>query len=71
MKILDLLQTRYTEFENQVKVYLSKTLKDYDENYGNNTTLNGATTNELYSKYFSAGNTTTQQTEVDAESEVK
>lgn len=39
MKILDLLQTRYTEFENQVKVYLSKTLKDYDENYGNNTIL--------------------------------
>lgn len=41
------------------------------KNYGNNTTLNGATTNELYSKYFSAGNTITQQTEVDAESEVK
>lgn len=39
MKILDLLQTRYTDFENQVKVYLSKTLKDYDENYGNNTIL--------------------------------
>lgn len=39
MKILDLLQTRYTEFENQVKVYLSKTLKDYDENYGNNTII--------------------------------
>ena len=39
MKILDLLQTRYTEFQNQVRVYLSKTLKNYDENYGNNTIL--------------------------------
>lgn len=39
MKILDLLQTRYTDFENQVKVYLSKTLKNYNENYGNNTIL--------------------------------
>lgn len=37
MKILDLLKVRYEEFENQVKVYLSKTLKNYDENYGNNT----------------------------------
>lgn len=37
MKILDLLKFRYTEFENQVKVYLSKTLADYSENYGNNT----------------------------------
>lgn len=37
MKIIDLLQIRYTEFENQVKTYLSKTLKDYNENYGNNT----------------------------------
>lgn len=39
MKLFDLLQTRYTDFENQVKVYLSKTLKDYNENYGNNTIL--------------------------------
>jgi len=37
MKIIDLLQIRYTEFENQIKTYLSKTLKDYNENYGNNT----------------------------------
>lgn len=37
MKILDLLRFRYTDFENQVKVYLSKTLKDYNESYGNNT----------------------------------
>ena len=39
MKLLDLLQVRFTDFENQVKVYLSKTLKDYNENYGNNTIL--------------------------------
>lgn len=39
MKIIDLLQTRYTDYENQVKLYLSKTLKDYNENYGNNTVM--------------------------------
>lgn len=39
MKLLDLLQVRFTDFENQVKVYLSKTLKNYNENYGNNTIL--------------------------------
>lgn len=39
MKIIDLLQTRYTDYENQVKLYLSKTLKDYNENYGNNTVI--------------------------------
>lgn len=37
MKLFNLLQTRYTEFENQVKLYLSKTLTNYNENYGNNT----------------------------------
>lgn len=39
MKIIDLLQTRYTDYENQVKLYLSKTLKEYNENYGNNTIM--------------------------------
>lgn len=39
MKIIDLLQTRYTDYENQVKLYLSKTLKEYNENYGNNTVM--------------------------------
>lgn len=37
MKIVDLLKMRYAEFEDQVKLYLSKTLKNYKENYGNNT----------------------------------
>lgn len=37
MKIIDLLQVRYTDLENQVKTYLAKTLKNYNENYGNNT----------------------------------
>ena len=37
MKIINLLQTRYIELENQIKVYLSKTLKNYSENYGNST----------------------------------
>lgn len=37
MKLFNLLQTRYTDFENQVKLYLSKTLTNYNENYGNNT----------------------------------
>ena len=37
MKIIDLLQVRYTELENQVKTYLAKTLKNYSENYGNST----------------------------------
>lgn len=39
MKIIDLLQIRYTDYENQVKLYLSKTLKEYNENYGNNTVM--------------------------------
>lgn len=39
MKILNLLQTKYTEYLNQVKLYLSKTLSDYDENYGNSTVI--------------------------------
>lgn len=39
MKIIDLLQTRYTDYENQVKLYLSKTLKKYNETYGNNTVM--------------------------------
>lgn len=39
MKIIDLLQTRYTDYENQVKLYLSKTLKEYNETYGNNTVM--------------------------------
>ncbi len=37
MKIIDLLQVRYTDLENQVKTYLAKTLKNYSENYGNST----------------------------------
>ena len=37
MKLFNLLQTRYTDFENQVKLYLSKTLTNYNENSGNNT----------------------------------
>ena len=37
MRLFNLLQTRYTDFENQVKLYLSKTLTNYNENYGNNT----------------------------------
>lgn len=39
MKIVDLLRVRYNDFESQVKLYLSKTLKNYNENYGNNTIL--------------------------------
>ena len=37
MRLFNLLQTRYTDFENQVKLYLSKTLTNFNENYGNNT----------------------------------
>ena len=37
MRLFNLLQTRFTDFENQVKLYLSKTLTNYNENYGNNT----------------------------------
>lgn len=39
MKILELIKTRYADFENEVKTYLSKTLKNYNENYGNSTIL--------------------------------
>lgn len=39
MNVLNLLQMRFTDFQNQVRVYLSKTLKDYNENYGNSTIL--------------------------------
>lgn len=39
MKILELIKTRYVDFENDVKTYLSKTLKNYNENYGNSTIL--------------------------------
>ena len=39
MNVLNLLQMRFNDLQNQVKVYLSKTLKDYNENYGNNTIL--------------------------------
>lgn len=37
MKIFDLLQTKYWEFDKQVKSYLSKTLSDYKTTYGNST----------------------------------
>jgi hypothetical protein len=37
MKIIDLLKVKYTDYENQVKLYLSKTLTKYEENYGNST----------------------------------
>lgn len=39
MKIFDLLQARYIDYENQVKNYLSKTLANFKENYGNNTVI--------------------------------
>lgn len=39
MKVLDLLKMRYSDFESQVKLYLSKTLTNYSENYGNSTIL--------------------------------
>lgn len=39
MNVLNLLQMRFNDLQNQVRVYLSKTLKDYNENYGNNTIL--------------------------------
>lgn len=37
MKIIDLLKVRYKDFEGQIKNYLSKTLSNYNENYGNST----------------------------------
>ena len=37
MKIFSLLQVKYTQFENAVKSYLSKTLSQYNTSYGNNT----------------------------------
>lgn len=37
MKIFKLLDTRYENFVNTVKSYLSKVLTDYNTNYGNNT----------------------------------
>ena len=39
MKVFDLLKTRYTDYESQVKLFLSKTLANFNENYGNNTIL--------------------------------
>lgn len=37
MKLFTLLQTKYIQFENAVKGYLSKTLSDYNTSYGDNT----------------------------------
>ncbi len=37
MKIFGLLDTQYTNFVQSVKNYLSNTLSDYDESYGNST----------------------------------
>ena len=37
MKIFTLLQTKYNQFEDSVKRYLSQTLSKYNSNYGNNT----------------------------------
>ncbi len=37
MKIFDLLDTRYTNFVNTVRSYLSRVLTNYETNYGNNT----------------------------------
>lgn len=37
MKIFTLLQTKYNQFEDSVKRYLSQTLSTYNSNYGNNT----------------------------------
>lgn len=37
MKIFNLIQTRYLEFNQQVKSYLSKTLSNYNTTYGNST----------------------------------
>ena len=37
MKLFNLFQMTYTEFSEQVKSYLSKTLTNYGTNYGNNT----------------------------------
>ena len=37
MKLFTLLQTKYIQFENTIKGYLSKTLSDYNVSYGDNT----------------------------------
>ena len=37
MKLFTLLQTKYIQFENAIKGYLSKTLSDYNVSYGDNT----------------------------------
>ena len=37
MKLFSLVQTKYYQFENTVKNYLSKTLSGYNTSYGNNT----------------------------------
>lgn len=37
MKVFSLLQTKYINFENAVKRYLSQTLSKYNTNYGSNT----------------------------------
>lgn len=37
MKVFNLLQTKYQEFNESVKAYISKTLSDFGTTYGNNT----------------------------------
>ena len=37
MKIFNLLQTKYNQFDNAVRKHLSQTLSKYNSNYGNNT----------------------------------
>ena len=37
MKLFSLLETQYYNFSTAIKSYLSKTLSDYDEKYGNST----------------------------------
>ena len=37
MKIFSLLDTQYNNFIEKAKNYLSKTLSNYDANYGNST----------------------------------
>ena len=37
MKLFSLIQMQYQEFTNSIKTYLSKTLSNFDIQYGNNT----------------------------------
>ena len=37
MKIFNLLQLKYNQFDNAVRRYLSQSLSKYNSNYGNNT----------------------------------